>query len=436
MRLQTLVVVVLLAAPGLALAQQPAENLELTASAPDHVAGSFTKDGTQVHFDVKRTSERATLELRSASNKELFSGTIDRQTFSMSILDGRLTARGMTPPDLKTTPPLETSGDSTALDELTETAEYKLLPYLSRALGEKGITGRSHPASMGLHLFGAASAGVHKVRLPPLEAKAGARALAADPSAKCFDQTGDPCDDACFGMCGSDCNCWSWVCGDCCVNTNCLLHDTLCSQCQCQAGTEHLKTACFLCYLPLTVLLPSPAFLCLWQTNPCPNQAACKCSNLTTCSAIKGSDCGWCLKDDSDPLGANVARYGSSSGPGKGSCQNWIWSNKDCNCAAMTSCKQIKGTDCGWCVTYGQAMPGGSAPKYQPAGNICLNWIQDNQDCECASITQCSKIEKTNCGWCTTLGQAMPKGKSGPKYQPAGTNCTGSNWISNPKNCP
>jgi hypothetical protein len=80
-------------------------------------------------------------------------------------------------------------------------------------------------------------------------------------------------------------------------------------------------------------------------------------------------------------------------------------------------------------------MPGGSTPKYQPFGNTCLNWIQDNKDCDCASITQCSQI-KNNCGWCTTLKQAMPGSRKGPKYNPPGYVCTGSFWITDPKRCP
>ncbi|HEY9422120.1 MAG TPA: hypothetical protein VIW92_11955 [Thermoanaerobaculia bacterium] len=379
---------------SLALAQQPpapaeppAEQLELTASTPEHVAGTFSRGGTLVRFNAQRTAERGVLELRNAAGHVLVQGTIDKQSFSMSLLDGRLNAKGPTPRDPKTLPPLETSGDPKALAEFKETAEYRLMPYLSRALGERGITGRSHPASLGLHLVGAASATAHKVRLPPLEAKAsaGARAEAPSPSHQCFDQQGDPCNDDCFGMCGADCNCWSWVCGDCCVNTNCLLHDTFCSQCQCEKGTDCVKCACFLCYVPLTVLVPSssPDFLCNWQSNPCPNQAACDCSSLSRCGQIKGTDCGWCVKDPVNPIGTNVARYGSKSGPNQGQCQNWIWDHHDCECASITTCSQIRGTNCGWCTSLQQAMPGSkSGPSYQPAGGSCQNnWIWESSKC-------------------------------------------------------
>ena len=32
-------------------------------------------------------------------------------------------------------------------------------------------------------------------------------------------------DDGCFGMCGAGCDCWEWVCGDCCYHLICAEHD-------------------------------------------------------------------------------------------------------------------------------------------------------------------------------------------------------------------
>ena len=34
----------------------------------------------------------------------------------------------------------------------------------------------------------------------------------------------------CFGMCGNGCNCWQWVCGDCCVHQGCYDHDGCCDR--------------------------------------------------------------------------------------------------------------------------------------------------------------------------------------------------------------
>ena len=34
----------------------------------------------------------------------------------------------------------------------------------------------------------------------------------------------------CLGMCGKECTCWSWLCGDCCVHQGCLEHDQCCNE--------------------------------------------------------------------------------------------------------------------------------------------------------------------------------------------------------------
>ena len=34
--------------------------------------------------------------------------------------------------------------------------------------------------------------------------------------------------DECFGLCGYGCQCWDWVCGDCCVHEFCRSHDQCC----------------------------------------------------------------------------------------------------------------------------------------------------------------------------------------------------------------
>ncbi|KAL9955003.1 hypothetical protein ACROYT_G042597 [Oculina patagonica] len=41
----------------------------------------------------------------------------------------------------------------------------------------------------------------------------------------------DPNNDDCFGMCGSGCWCWSWVCDDCCHHQGCWEHDKCCDKC-------------------------------------------------------------------------------------------------------------------------------------------------------------------------------------------------------------
>ena len=37
-----------------------------------------------------------------------------------------------------------------------------------------------------------------------------------------------PTEHDCRGMCGAGCNCWKWVCGDCCFHQSCYEHDLCC----------------------------------------------------------------------------------------------------------------------------------------------------------------------------------------------------------------
>ena len=46
----------------------------------------------------------------------------------------------------------------------------------------------------------------------------------------------------CLGMCGNDCDCWSWVCGTCCYYQGCYDHDICC-------GIEYFSIGCL---LPIT----------------------------------------------------------------------------------------------------------------------------------------------------------------------------------------
>ena len=40
-----------------------------------------------------------------------------------------------------------------------------------------------------------------------------------------------PCQNyECLGLCGKECSCWSWVCGDCCYYQGCFNHDLCCSE--------------------------------------------------------------------------------------------------------------------------------------------------------------------------------------------------------------
>ena len=52
----------------------------------------------------------------------------------------------------------------------------------------------------------------------------------SDSDYDCLDDC-PPCEEElCLGMCGYSCNCWKWVCGDCCYHLGCYGHDVCCRE--------------------------------------------------------------------------------------------------------------------------------------------------------------------------------------------------------------
>jgi hypothetical protein len=124
-----------------------------------------------------------------------------------------------------------------------EAPETALLPWLSAAIGERGYDGRRYPSTMLLHKLGmrvsrdtgitppaaiAATAGT--VCASDSGSGSGSNGGSGDPGS-CADISGNPGGNSCYGMCGNGCNCWQWVCGDCCCNAGCRTHDSHCRAC-------------------------------------------------------------------------------------------------------------------------------------------------------------------------------------------------------------
>lgn len=158
-------------------------------------------------------------------------------------------------------PPGSIEGGERFLEEIFRSPEYALLPELSYALGLAGATGQRYRPSLALHSFGMSAAGLLGVnpavpgvsyiwKYPP-----GLRRImhqrffdennpfgcwepGSGPNLDLQPQCATPCepypnrDKQCFGMCGPHCDCWSWVCGDCCYHDFCADHDALFGQCE------------------------------------------------------------------------------------------------------------------------------------------------------------------------------------------------------------
>jgi hypothetical protein len=205
------------------------EGLTLTTAKPDRITGSYLDtSGHQISFDVARTPDALFMEVRTGSGHELIHAETVGDSYVFHYMDNRLTltvdkawiaeveAEGDDGPAMSDTSGVHWDGDRAVLDEMLTLPEVQSLPWLSRALGTRGITGNAFPASLPLHKIARQSADALNIQVPPL-------AIATTES-YCSQPTANDC----YGMCGPGCSCWSWVCGDCCYHSGCAKHDSWC----------------------------------------------------------------------------------------------------------------------------------------------------------------------------------------------------------------
>jgi len=164
-------------------------------------------------------------------------------------------------------------GDPASAQATIAMPEYALLPLLSDQLARAGMIGKVYQPSFAIHALGMAAASMlleastprapqvlERQRLPDNVrgyAKARIGDLLAPENAFGFcwdtdqganleglpqcptgplqcagpDRGGDAIEDECFGRCGPSCTCWSSLCGDCCFNSKCAVHDTFTRDC-------------------------------------------------------------------------------------------------------------------------------------------------------------------------------------------------------------
>jgi hypothetical protein len=206
--------------------------LTLRNAEPERISGRFSRDSVSVDFDTIRTAAVFTFEIRSADGKLLVNGGQRGEDYFTRLFDGRaevvfskLMAQtiedGQAPPEVSDAN-LAINGDQAAMADLEKLPEYALLPWLSRALGEKGLNGRDYPAALALHQFGKSVSQRLDVQVPKLDEQVNASGA----TSYCTSYPNSWND--CYGMCGPGCGCWSWVCGDCCYHSGCARHDSWC----------------------------------------------------------------------------------------------------------------------------------------------------------------------------------------------------------------
>ena len=123
-------------------------------------------------------------------------------------------------------------GFKSAMHRLASAPESRPILQACEALGNEGITGASHPQMLPLYVF--ATRLPHAARLQMVRQPL--------PQEWANQQCSVPRANECFGMCGKNCYCWKFVCGDCCYHQGCYEHDACCSH-------QHYSSYCLTPYL-------------------------------------------------------------------------------------------------------------------------------------------------------------------------------------------
>lgn len=230
--------------------EPPPEGLTLSEATPEHVAGTFVRDGIVVRFDA---TKEATL-LSDADGNALYRTGPLEDGYETELLAGKLTfvyssafSAAMDSDDTELAESLVvTSGDGAALAELEASPEMKILPWLSKELGAADITGYGYPSSLQLHKLAQRMAQVNEIDVFAERVNDEIADGEAGEAPYCRDLRSDPNNNGCYGMCGPGCTCWRWVCFDCCWNLGCALHDRACRRCSWRRPDQ-----CAICYSPL-----------------------------------------------------------------------------------------------------------------------------------------------------------------------------------------
>lgn len=112
--------------------------------------------------------------------------------------------------------------------------EGNMLQNAAAALGNAGLSGVQYPAVLPFYMATLRLAQlVRRNNVTDPVNSALPRGVREDCLSEC-----PPCPyQECLGLCGYGCNCWKWVCGDCCYHLGCYEHDICCRQ-------KFVRTAC------------------------------------------------------------------------------------------------------------------------------------------------------------------------------------------------
>ena len=269
-------------------AASSADRLEIISVTSERIRGRLIHGSTGVAFDSSKNDETAALVVKTLQGEELLSVRDRDSKVVVAIDDGRLSVEidrkvllelrraqsDGTLTRLLHAPPMElrarlgtlteAEGNADVAQRFQNAPEYALLPALSWQLGKLGITGRSFPPSLAIHVLGLAAAKALEidprrsgiaytpVLLPETDADGDTLAeMMQRAGSDCWhrgtelpnpqslpecpgqcETSPDPAQE-CTGMCGRGClDCWDWVCGDCCYHNFCAIHDAATRACE------------------------------------------------------------------------------------------------------------------------------------------------------------------------------------------------------------
>lgn len=127
---------------------------------------------------------------------------------------------------------------------LVSRQEKELFLKASIELANEGITGMTHPhvlpffmfvthleeTAKALKLYDHQSQDGTNATRQAITAGSASAAVSNSTSDDCLDDCPPCTDEDCLGLCGYGCNCWSFICGDCCYHLGCYEHDMCCRQ--------------------------------------------------------------------------------------------------------------------------------------------------------------------------------------------------------------
>ena len=255
--------------------------VQLETKEPGSIAGTYRDLDIEYSFALTRTEDRVQFELTAANGANVLNAIWTEAEIELNVYDDASVISLIV---------LETLGvpDEThaVLQRYMSSTEYRSLPKLSRSLAMLGVMGNRYPASLPLHQMALLAETIHgPITVRPDDGDDRVAYMYANPYASqpvniaiddfdlvddilgCNELAGpfvppevaeaisdacvlgpcsleeDPNNDECFGMCGKGCDCWKWLCGDCCSQSACVAHDALTRDCEDGgfSGTEILS---------------------------------------------------------------------------------------------------------------------------------------------------------------------------------------------------